>query len=62
MAGTFDSKIHNKGVLGGKASYFYTPTENAFQPLKQLGVGIEKEVRAFHMTQPDGRLSKALFS
>jgi len=63
MAGTsVVASSSNRGVIGGQASYFYTPAQNAFNPIKHLGVGVQEELRAFHLTQPDKRLSKALFS
>jgi len=41
-------------------NYFFKPEDNLFSPIKQTG---EKfQIKAFHLTQPDERLAKHLFS
>ena len=62
LPGQTSMSTSNKGLIGGQASYFHHPTDNMFNPMKHMGVGVKEEIRAFHLTQPDQRLSKALFS
>jgi len=41
-------------------SYFYKHEDNLFNPLKQTG--IKNQIKAFHISSPDERISKHLFS
>ena len=64
---TKDSFIQSKSYLNGGSvtshpypKYIYKNEKNLFNPLKQTA-NIH-EVRAFHMSDPDERLSRVLFS